>query len=349
MNRKKIINALSSLGLFLSQFEYSDGKKKQLDLNKDFYREFDTLILDLKAYNGWFDEKHVRRSLGEISRLLTDDNLMDWSSRYIWCDHPKKIAVIMAGNLPLVGIHDYFSVLLSGHFLLVKMSSNDNILLPFIHRILVYIDSELKDRVEFSESKLKGFDAVIATGSNNSARYFSHYFSQLPNVIRKNRNSVAVLSGNESPDELKALADDVFSYYGLGCRNVSKVYVPMAYDFRLLFEAFYDYNYVTDNQKFSNNYDYYKAIYLMGGNEILDNGFLLLKEDASISSPISVLHYEFYSDESVLQKHIDENRPFIQCLVSNFLPGSIVFGQSQSPSLLDYADGVDTMQFLTGL
>ena len=350
MDRGKIIEALSSIGVFMAQFKFAELQKEDLELNDLFYEGFSSAIYKSKVHNGWFEESQVRRSVSAVSEWLNPEVLMEWSSKYTWNDCPKKVAIIMAGNIPLVGFHDFVCTLISGNNLLVKLSSYDNILLPLITKMLIHLNPKFDDKVVFTESIMEDFDAVIATGSDNTARYFNHYFGKYPHIIRKNRNSVAVLAGKESKDDLIALGDDVFAYYGLGCRNVSKVYVPKDYNFDLLFEAFYEYKDILDNKKYANNFDYYRALFLMGGNDMLENGFLLLREDTSLSSPISMLHYETYDCVETLQKHLETKAEQIQCLVSALdLPNSFSLGQAQCPAVKDYADGVDTMEFLTNL
>jgi len=350
MNRQNTLQALSCLGKFMKQFQFADSPRGDSELNDLFYDVFNALISSAKIHNGWFDEQNVRRSIFALSTWLNDEVLSTWASKYAWNDEPKKIAMIMAGNIPLVGFHDYVCGLMSGNHLLVKLSSDDKQFLPLITQMLTHINSDFEKRIEFTEGTLEGFDAVIATGSDNSGRYFDHYFAKYPHIIRKNRNSVAVLTGEESKEDLVALGDDVFAYYGLGCRNVSKVYVPEGYDFDLLFDAFYEYKYVVDNKKYANNFDYHRALFLMGGHEMLENGFLLLKEDEALSSPISMLHYETYESLGTLNKHLNFQSESIQCIVSKSnLPNSFDFGQAQCPGVEDYADGVDTMAFLGGL
>lgn len=350
MNRENIIEAFSFLGEFMSQFEHAETAKKDLSLNNEFYSEFSDVIYAVKSHNGWFDEKQVRRSIFALSQWLTKATLSDWSEQYPWNSQPKKIAIIMAGNIPLVGFHDFVCGLLSGNNLLIKLSSDDKLLLPLIVKVLIAVNPEFENKIEFTQSQLKDFDAVIATGSNNTARYFEHYFGKYPHIIRKGRSSVAVLTGEESQEELVALGDDIFAYYGLGCRNVSKVYVPKGYKFDSLFEALYAYQDVAENKKYANNFDYYRALFLMGGNQMLENGFLLLREDSSLTSPISMLHYEDYDCIDKLQKDLSSKSDQIQCLVSQLdIPNSFKLGQAQSPAISDYADGVDTMKFLSNL
>jgi len=350
MNRENCVNAFSQLGCFLKQFEAVDTSKMDLPFNDVFYDNFESMIYDSKIYNGWFEEKQVRRALKAISLWLTEKKLQEWLYSYSWSHSPKQVAIIMAGNIPLVGFHDFASVLLSGNRVLVKLSSDDKHLLPFLAKILIHIQPSFASKISFTEQRLNDFDAIIATGSDNSARYFEHYFSKYPHIIRKNRNSIAILRGNESKEELVALADDVFAYYGLGCRNVTKLYVPQGYDFKDLFIALYEFKDIVHNKKYANNYDYYRALYLMGSNDMIENGFLLLKEDLSIASPISMLHYEFYTDIDNLKQDLSIMHSKIQCIVANTsVEGAIPFGKSQCPSLTDYADGIDTMAFLNAL
>ena len=253
----------------------------------------------------------------------------------------------MAGNIPLVGFHDFLCVLLSGNNVLAKLSSNDKVLLPYLSNYLIQQEPSLAARIAFTEGKMEGFDAVIATGSNNTSRYFEYYFGKKPNIIRKNRNSIAILTGKESTEELTALGEDIFRYYGLGCRNVSKIYVPKGYDFEPFFNAIFSYKDIVDQHKYANNYDYNKAVYLMSNFKILDNGFLILKEDDGQASPISVLFYAYYDAEETLEQELNAQEEQIQCIVSK--KGGIGFGETQKPKLHDYADGVDTMEFLLKL
>ena len=260
---------------------------------------------------------------------------------------PKKILIIMAGNIPLVGFHDFLTVLISGHKVVIKMSSTDNVLLRLLIDKLISIAPEFKERISFIEEvKNRKFDAVIATGSDNSAEYFEYYFKGAKKIIRKNRRSVAVLDGSESDMELQGLANDVFAYFGLGCRNVSKLFLPKGFDLDNLFKAFYRYSDVINHKKYGNNYDYNKAIFLMGSNDLIENGFLLMKEDKSLLSPVAMLYYEFYNDMHTVEQFVEENAEQLQCVVSKkYIP----FGNTQKPNLWDYADGVDTVEFLRDL
>jgi hypothetical protein len=252
----------------------------------------------------------------------------------------------------LVGFHDVLCVIASGHHALIKASSNDSRLIKYILNLFVQLAPEYADRFSFIE-RLADFDAVIATGSNNTSRYFEYYLGKVPNIIRKNRNSVALLTGNESRDQLFLLGRDIFDYFGLGCRNVSKVLVPKAYDFVPFFESIEPYQPIINHHKYNNNYDYNKSIYLVNGDKHLDNGFLLVKEDERLASPLAVLYFEYYNDLDDAQIRLAELSDNIQCIVSgtplNQNNQVVSFGKSQQPQLWDYADGVDTMAFLGGL
>lgn len=337
------------LGKFLSQFSENENVKNPAVANNDsFFDSFISLIELSQSHNGWFTPEQVYFSINSWAEALTEENLDKWLSDYDFSNvKPKTVGLILAGNIPLVGFHDFLSVLISGHKVLVKTSSNDQKLLPFLAKYLISINSEIEDYIEFTEGKLENFDAIIATGSNNTARYFEFYFKEKPSIIRKNRNSTAVLNGKESTEDLKALGEDIFRYFGLGCRNVSKLYVPKGYVFDTFFESIFPYQDVIHYEKYANNYDYNKAVFLMSNFKLLDNGFLTIKEDQSYSSPISSVFYEFYDDISQLQDRLETEKDQIQCVVSNNLvKSSIQFGQTQKPNLWDYADNVDTIQFL---
>ncbi|MFD1095785.1 acyl-CoA reductase [Salegentibacter chungangensis] len=341
-----------TLGKFLGQFELKDSVlDEKLPHNEKFFTEMDHKIDSAVHHNGWFNRENVVFSLQEWSKALTRENLDEWLSKYEFKEkEPKTVAVIMAGNIPLVGFHDFLSVLISGHRVQVKQSSNDKQLLPVIAAYLMALEPEFEKYISFTDEQLDDFDAVIATGSNNTARYFEYYFGNKPNIIRKNRNSVAVLTGEESKEQLEALAEDIFRYYGLGCRNVSKLYVPEGYDFDSFFKAMYGWNPIINQAKYANNYDYNKAVYLMSEFKLLENGFLILKEDGSFGSPIATLFYETYKDKDELKGKLEAHKDKLQCVVShNFKEDEVRFGDTQHPRLWDYADNVDTMEFLLNL
>ena len=330
------IKALSQLGSLLN---------KHAELRGEMDSELELAINRASVYNGWFTPKNIRKALASIAEMLSESQLKSWSSTYNLKGN-KRVAIIMAGNIPLVGFHDLLSVLISGHTALVKMSSDDNQLLPVIVKALKTIEPNFADKIQFTNDKMEKFDAVIATGSDNSARYFERYFGKYPNIIRKSRSSVAILDGTESEKELEGLANDVFQYFGLGCRSISKVFLPKHYDLNLLFNAFYSHKEVIDNKKYGNNYDYNKAVYMMGQHDIIENGFLIMKQETALKSPVSVLHYELYDDLDLIHRLVANYQEKIQCVTGK---GFVPFGKAQCPALDDYADGVDTMAFLQSL
>ncbi len=341
-DRLKTFIAFVKLGRFLRDFINNTATEKEWS-NK----LHDAIIL-AGHKNGWFTEENIEYAIGQWSELLTEDRLNEWLSKYdVEKNKPKKVALIMAGNIPLVGFHDFLAVLLTGNSALIKLSSNDSVLLPFIAEYLMELEPVMLNKIEFQKDALKDFDVVIATGSDNTARYFEYYFGKVPNIIRKNRNSVAVLTGEESLEQLEALGEDIFRYYGLGCRSVSKLFVPQGYDFEAFFKAIYSYHDIIEQKKYANNYDYNKAVYLMSEYKILDNGFFILKQDESYASPIASSFYEEYGSLGGLKQRLESDAQKIQCVVgSGILKKEIVFGHSQRPGLTDYADGVDTVEFL---
>ena len=334
MNLEARIRAFTELGEYLKTDIYKEAEK---ELNMA------TLV------NPWFTMENIDKSLNTWSEQLKVDMLVAWIKPYKLKEisMPKKVLIIMAGNIPLVGFHDFLTVLISGHKVVVKMSSTDNVLLKVIINKLLRINSEFKQFIAFIDDvKNRKFDGVIATGSDNSAQYFDYYFKGVKKIIRKNRRSVAVLDGSESTLQLKYLSNDVFSYFGLGCRNVSKLFLPRGYELNKLFEAFFHYSHLVEHKKYGNNYDYNKAIFLMGSNKLVENGFLLMKEDKSLFSPVAMLYYEYYDDVETVEQFIEKNAEQLQCVVSK---KDISFGNTQQPNLWDYADGVDTVDFLREL
>ena len=333
--KQQNINNLVRLGELLSKTE-----------------QFNDIFEKAEQQNSWFTRANVIFAFKSWSDALSENNVKQWLSQYQLpqTTSPKKILIIMAGNLPLVGLHDLLCVLVTGHKAIVKLSSNDCVLLPYLITQMKTFASEWTEAVTFTDDKVTEYDAVIATGSDNTARYFEYYFGKKPHIIRKNRHSVAVLTGEETPEELQDLGKDIFLYYGLGCRSVSKLFVPQGYDFDLLFQAIYPYKDIIEEQKYANNYDYNKAVYLMSLYKLLENGFLLLKEDEHYGSPIATLFYEYYTNKEALKKKLATDREKIQCIVGhNFIDGEIPFGQTQTPKLWDYADGVNTLTFLLNL
>ena len=301
--------------------------------------------------NPWFDERNVTNALNGIIYLLDKENLEDWLFAYDFSHiNPQKVGVIMAGNIPMVGFHDFLTVLISGHELYAKLSSEDTFLMKMLADHLIRIEPRFDKNIHFVEL-LKEVDAVIATGSDNTARYFEFYFARKPHIIRKNRTSLGILTGSETTADFQALGEDIFRYYGLGCRNVSKLLVPENYAFKSFFEAIEPFHYILDHHKYQNNYDYNKSILLVNGSPHLDNGFLLLSQSDQLVSPISVLFYQTYTDAADLGNQLKNIKDKTQALVSadGWYPNSIAFGQAQCPAVWDYADGVDTLAFLISL
>ena len=314
--------------------------------------EFSYLMESASNSNAWFTLEEVKRSVNSLQAMLNMTDLKTWLETIKISENPKKIGLILAGNIPLVGFHDVISVLATGNIALIKLSSSDNKLLPALLAQLVIFEPLLAEHIEYTE-RLKDYDAIIATGSNNTSRYFDYYFGKVPNIIRKNRNSVAVLTGNESTEEIEALGHDLFDYFGLGCRNVSKIYLPEGYDVKNLFEPLEGYKDIANHFKYNNNYDYNKSIYLVNLDEHYDNGFLLLKPDAGLSSPLAVLYYERYKDLTKVEQTLTANQENLQCVVSK-LPlnvpfSTLAFGTTQHPKLWDYADNINTIEFLSNL
>lgn len=295
--------------------------------------------------NGWFTPEFVGLAIERIARdFLTRPALEALTQDYPFLQRdypPKKVGIVMAGNIPLVGFHDLLMVFLSGHQALIKPSSKDQVLVKHLAEVLATEYPETTDLIRFQDM-LKDCDAYIATGSNNSSRYFSYYFGKYPHIIRRNRTSVALLDGTETPAELEALADDVHQYFGLGCRNVTKIYVPEGYDFIPLLTAFRKYEYLGEHHKYKNNYDYNLALHILNAKTYMSTAGLILVENENLFSPISQLHYEYYSDREKLTGTLRTN-PDLQCLVGH---GATPFGQAQCPGIRDYADGVDTLAFL---
>lgn len=309
--------------------------------------EIDELYFRATAHNNWFTRDAVAQALEGIAHMLKEDKLIKWTSPYELDQlTPRTVAIIMAGNIPLVGFHDYLAVLLAGHSVKVKLSSQDPYLIQVLNDYLTDIEPGFEGSASFTKETLNGFDAVIATGSDNSSRYFEYYFGKYPNIIRKNRTSIAVLDGSESEDEIKALGEDIFQYYGLGCRNVSKLLLPKEYPVESLLEKLEPFKYVLDHHKWSNNYDYNKSIFLVNGDKHFDTGFSLFKESDQLVSPISVIFYEFYEDSSSVDQFLQEHTDKLQCIVGK---KHIPFGKAQKPELWDYADNVDTLDFLQNI
>jgi len=311
------------------------------------------LFQQAQNQNAWFTPQSLDQALKGIQVLLDAEAMEKWVANYSFSEtaQPQQIGLMLAGNIPGVGFHDILAVLIAGHSACIKLSSQDTALPLWLLRQLKVIEPRFSERI-FIEELLKNKQAYIATGSDNSARYFNYYFGKYPHLIRSNRTSVAILQGDESLADLQALGHDIFDYFGLGCRNVSKVFVKNQAQLTQLLDAIQSFDWVANHHKYFNNYEYNKSIYLVNGTPHLDNGFLLLKESVDLVSPIGVLFYEVYEDEAALQSKLSALASQIQCVVGHSspgIPGIIPFGQTQCPAPWDYADGVDTLQFLSGL
>lgn len=336
LTAEKLIIALKKLSSFIA----------------DPDQEFKSALATAGGSNAWFTAEEVNRALNALHNMLNGDDLNEWFKNISVNSRPEKIGLILAGNIPLVGFHDVLCVLATGNIALIKLSSSDEKLLPALLARLIRFEPALQDHIVYVE-RLKEFDAIIATGSNNTSRYFDYYFGKVPNIIRKNRNSVAVLSGEESIEEIQNLGHDIFDYFGLGCRNVSKLFIPESYDVKHLFEPLQSFAPISDHFKYNNNYDYNKSIFLVNLVHHFDNGFILMKEDKGLSSPLAVLYYEKYNNIRELEETLKEQQQDIQCVVSgmplNLETGFVNFGESQYPKLWDYADHVNTIDFLKSL
>jgi len=313
--------------------------------------ELDQLILMAGNENSWFTPDSIRSAFKAWGEVLSTEKIERWTTGHTLSPIAiRRIGLILAGNIPLVGLHDLLTVLVSGNEAHIKYSSQDRALMSAVVKQFGLIDPAISDRIKVIE-RLNDVDAIIATGSDNSARYFKHYFSKYPHIIRQNRVSVGIINGNETEEELAKIGQDAFQYFGLGCRNISKVFVPKDFDLTRLIESLEAYGPILDHHKYRNNYDYNKSIYLVNGEDHLDSGFFLMRESEELVSPISVIYYETYDSEAALSLKLSTNREKIQCVVSvdAWYEGSLAFGTAQTPELWDYADGVDTLEFLENL
>jgi len=333
LTKKQRIAAFVALGEFLQQ--------DSTELNEMLHRA--------SIQNPWYTPANTTKQIQSIAQNLTEEKLNNWLSAYPDLDTEKTVGLILAGNIPLVGFHDLLTVLISGFTAQIKVSSDDAGLTNFLVKKLLHIAPSFQHKIQIAE-RLQDFDLIIATGSDNSSRYFEYYFGKKPHIIRKNRNSAAVLDGKETKEALKGLGHDIFDYFGLGCRSVSKLYIPKGYDIAQFFEGIEDFKDIKDHYKYANNYDYNKSIYLINGDKHYDNGFLLLKEDGRLTSPLATVFYEEYEDIATIMASLNAQQDKIQCLVSEVAIETHIptfpLGQSQCPALTDYADGVNTLDFL---
>jgi hypothetical protein len=345
--REQRISGLVQLGLAMNTLAnaphwpgYESG------ISETEFDQFRAAELLASHKNGWFTIPEIRRALIHWSISLASEKVHRWMSVYGQTHHAKRVGIICAGNIPMVGLHDVICVLMSGHHAIIRLSSADDILIPAVIKVWQSFDPEIIPFCEWVYGTLPPTDAVIATGSNNTLRYFEYYFSKKPHVFRGNRTSVAVLSGQESDEELNELGNDIFAYFGLGCRSISKVFLPKDYDLQKIFAALYSYREIANHNKYANNYDYHRALWMMNSESILENGFVILRESEALHSPVATLYYEYYTSADDLDNKLKEIKPMLQCVVGR---GHFPFGSSQSPELSDYADECDTMAFCLSL
>ena len=338
------IDTLNQLGKL---FEDLCNNKKNSIYNI-WIKKFQIEISSAWQYNKWFTREFVLLSLNNWSIELSENNLKKWIEKYRTKDCSKKtIALIMAGNLPLVGFHDFVCAFILNYNCLIKLSSDDKILIPIIIEFIQSLLPDFENKIKLVQKPLKNFDGVIATGNNTSFKHFEYYFKKHPKILRKSRHSIAILDGNESKNDLKNLGKDIFNFFGMGCRSVSKIFIPFNYNFDLLFNALYEHREIINHNKYANNYDYNKAVYLMSEQKFIENGFLMIKEDSKLGSPIACLFYEKYESISKLEKKTIDMKDSLQCVVSNLkISNAIAFGSCQNPKIDDYADNIDTLKFL---
>ncbi len=322
--------------------KYLEGREQS-----SYSSVLDRAIVAAKNENLWFTDESIQNALRGLVYLLDEEKLQNWLAKYTFSEQPKTVACVLAGNVPMVGFHDMLCVLLAGHKFVGKASSKDSRLLFAIAEILKDIELRCGEQIQFvANLQNVNYDAVIATGSNNTARYFEQYFGKKPNIIRKGRSSVAILTGNETPEQLQGLADDIFMYFGLGCRNVSKLYIPKGFDIRTIFPKFEKYSHYKNHNKWMNNYDYNRSIYLVNQEAFYETGFALFKENSAMLSPISTVYYQEYNSLDELKIVLSQYSEQLQCVVSNTGGDFIPLGKAQFPELDDYADGIDTLAFL---
>lgn len=342
MKKQSYILGLVKLSNFIKDF-----LTKNTDIYNEYDEEFVSVLRKSEIDNPWFSIENQKYALNQWTETLTEEKINTWLQGYSFTENPKKIGLVLAGNIPLVGFHDVICTIMSGNIPMVKLSSKDKMMIPFL----------LKKWNEFSEEKIEyhlvekltDYDAVIATGSNNTAKYLEYYFKNNLSLIRKNRTSVAVLSGKETDEEIQKLANDIFRYFGLGCRNVTRLFLPKNFGLERLFENFMGFKEVINHNKYANNYDYNRAIFLLNQEKFWDNNFVLLKEDDKLFSPLGVLHFSRYENLEEVKSFLIDNEQDIQCVVATpalEIENSVQIGEAQNPSLDTYADNVDTMRFL---
>lgn len=341
MTLKQRIDSFVRVGSFINRHYNRTWKKDETQLHQGLEKLVETAF----TYNGWFIPEFANEAIFNIGLLLKEDELIRFTQA-VTEKQQKTVAIICAGNIPMVCFHDVLCVLLSGHKVLIKLATDDAVLLPFFLKLLCHYEPLFENDILFASGKLGHFDGIIATGSDNTASHLHYYFGKYPNIIRKSRSSVAILNGSESKEELALLGKDIFQYFGLGCRNVSQLLVPKDYSFNTFFEAIIDFGFVANNKKYANNYDYHRAIFLLESLPFLDNNFLMIRENSELHSPVGVLHYHYYDQPAKINDYLQNHKDKIQCVVGK---GHIPFGYSQKPVITDFADNVNTLEFLVNL
>ena len=347
MKREQVLQAIQSLHeLFIALGDEKYDTSITNRFTQDEFNDFSLLIQQQKNFNGWFIEENVRKAILELAFMIEPDKVDEWIQHFSFSENPVRVLIIMAGNIPLVGFHDLLCVILSGNKAIVKLSSEDSTLLPKLITWLVTIHPVLEDVISIEFGLIKNIEAVIATGSDNANLHFEKYFGHVPRLFRKNRTSIALLTGSESKEQLHLLGSDIFSYFGKGCRNVTFILLPIEFNLDVFFEAIVPYGEIIHNKKYGNNYDYNRAIHLLNQENVLDNNFVLLKESSLLFSPIAMIHFHRYSTIEEVETILELNKENIQVVIgTNYVP----FGNSQKPVLSDFADGINTMQWLEKL
>ncbi len=347
MKREQVLQAIQSLHeLFIALGDDKFDTSKKNRFTQDEFNDFSLLIQQQKNFNGWFIEENVRKAILELAFMIEPDKVDEWIQHFSFSENPVRVLIIMAGNITLVGFHDLLCVILSGNKAIVKLSSEDSTLLPKLITWLVTIHPVLEDVISIEFGLIKNIEAVIATGSDNANLHFEKYFGHVPRLFRKNRTSIALLTGSESKEQLHLLGSDIFSYFGKGCRNVTFILLPIEFNLDVFFEAIVPYGEIIHNKKYGNNYDYNRAIHLLNQENVLDNNFVLLKESCLLFSPIAMIHFHRYSTIEEVETILELNKENIQVVIgTNYVP----FGNSQKPVLSDFADGINTMQWLEKL
>ena len=347
MEKKAIIQVFGQLGKALSAFTHNEQwPGYESGLTEEEFQSFQRLINKEVQINPWFTKENCIKALNGIVHLIEKESLESFSDSYQFTQKPKTVALIMAGNLPFVGFHDLLCVLITGNKALCKLSSSDSRIPAKLIEWMLEWNPELKDRIQVSLGPIKNYNAVIATGSNNSIAQFENYFGHVPHLFRKNRTSIALLDGSETDEELSGLASDCFDFFGMGCRNVSKLYLPAGFSLNRIFENFLGQAHLIQHHKYGNNYDYNRTIFLMNQIPFLDNNVFMLKEDEGIHAPLSVIYYEFYEEKELILNKLNSMKEELQAIVGHdFIP----FGKAQAPDITDFADGVDTCKWLNSL